>query len=248
MDSLMNELITSNNFYRTDTISYLMEPFYRYKSIDGSQSNDIYIDSIGELSDYIGLTMVHKEYDPYERVTKRIGYNLKGNYYLWDYSPIVHWQYATDTIIKDNYNFQYVLEERIETIKDSNDREIETLKFDKDLRLSSRITKTFNDSLNEVLIKRYDSNGNYMPDKLGMSISLKRFDPDNQTSFVEEYFYDSKMKLIDGDHNNLASRDGLELNYSQIKKKEEGDWVTIYYNSEGEIVCEAAFGELIIIK
>ncbi|MCH2231875.1 MAG: hypothetical protein MK105_16185 [Crocinitomicaceae bacterium] len=249
IDSVMNELLFSGNFHKTDTIPYLTESFYRYRSLDETKSYDVYTDSLDKLNEYVGLSMVYREYDIEGRTTKRIGYNLKGNYYLWDYSPIIHTQYSNDTTTKDYYNYQYVLQERIITIMDSSGRVIETLRFDKNLELSSQITNVYDDSINQVLITSYDGNGKYRPDKLGVSIRLKKYNPNDPNTYLEEYFYDSKMRLIDGDHNNLSSDKGLELKYSQLKRKnEEGDWITSYFNAKGEMICEESFGDLIILK
>lgn len=244
----MNVLLYSKTYHQTGTIPYLTVSFDKFENFDNTNSYDVYFDSTKTLNEYIGLAMVYKEYDIEGRTIKRIGLNLKGGYYLWDYSPIIHTSYSGDTTIVDYFNYEYLLKDRVNTIKDSLGREVETLEYDHNLKLIIRTVKTYDDSLNELLIIYYDGNGDYKPDELGVSIRMKKFDPNNQTTYLKEYFYDSKMNLIDGDHNNLSSSNESKLNYSQIKRnKKEGEWLATYYNSKGKVICEENFAGITII-
>jgi hypothetical protein len=244
----MDVVLTSNNFHKTKTKIYLLENFQRFENSDSTKSYDVYLDSSSKIKEYIGLSMVYKEYDKEGRTTKRIGYNLKGDYFLWDFAPIIQTYYSYDSITNDYYNYLYKLHHRNTTIKDSLDREVESINFDKNLKFTSRSTKIYDDYLKQVIITNYDVDGNLKPNKFGVSIQLKKFNSQDFNSYSEEYFYDSNMKLIDADHKYLSSENESELKYSQIKSKNQGaEYTTIYYNAKGRVICEeAACGELII--
>ena len=239
LDSLKNQLETSSTWTKTKTVDYLMKSFQRFEKVDHKESFDIYIDSTGHLSEYIGLSAVYKQFDSQNRITKRIGYNLKGGYYLWDYSPIETTEYHNDSTILTHYNFQFILSERVITVKDSKDRIVETLNYDKNLKLYSRIVNEYNDLQNRLLIKTYDGNGKFKANENGVAIRLQKFDSIDRKFIVEERFYDANMNLIDADHSSSNSS-GFKCEYSilrrEFKNKEER---ISFFNSKDKLQCES---------
>jgi len=124
LDSLFNEVITLPNFEQSDTIQYLRESAIRYERKDGSETFDFFLDSVGNLEEYIGLCAIHTMYDSPGRVTKRIGYNLAGNYYLWHFSPIALTNYRATSTQVDYLNYLNNPTDTTVTIHDSRDRQI----------------------------------------------------------------------------------------------------------------------------
>ncbi len=235
LDSLRHQLETSNNWTKTKTVDYLMQNFQRFESKDNAEIYDLYIDSAGNLNEYIGLATVYKKYDQQKRITKIIGYNLKGNYSFWDFSPIQLTEYHNDTTIIDDYNSQYLLTGRKISVKDSKDRIIEEQHYDKSLKLYSRVVYDYFDLQNILLQKNYDGNGILKPNKKGVAIKLQIFD--NKKHIIEERFYDSQMNLIDANHD---FEDDTPCKYSILKRKITKKLErTFYYNSKNELQCES---------
>lgn len=83
LDSLKKQIESSNEWQRTTKTDYLIEDFQQFESVDKKQIYDLCIDSTGHLSESIGLAAVLYQFDDQQRIAKRIGYNLKGEYYLW---------------------------------------------------------------------------------------------------------------------------------------------------------------------
>jgi len=239
LDSLKINVETSSNWTKTKTVDYLMESFQRFETLDQKESLDLYIDSSGYLNEYIGLAGVYKQFDNQNRITKRIGYDLKGDYYLWDYSPIEATEYHNDSTILTRYNFQFILSERVIIIKDSKDRIVETLYYDKNLKLYSRIASEYADLQNELLIITYDGDGKLKSNANGVAIRLEILDSIDREFIVEERFYDANMNLIDADHSSLNSF-GFKCEYSILRRelinKEER---ISYFNSKDKLQCES---------
>jgi len=247
LDSIKSQIEGSNDWIKTGTIEYLTEPFQRFEKIDSTESYDFYIDSTGNLSEYLGLSGVYKQFDNQNRIIKRIGYNLKGNYYLWDYSPIEITEYHTDTTIVNHYNNQFVLSERVVTIKDSEERVIETIYFDKKLEMNIKTIKEYDDSNNELLTMTFDSNDRIKLNELGVAIKWQKFKTKNWDQIIEERFYDDKMNLVDANHN--LSNSNFKCIYSIVKREVKNDKEFIsYFNSKGELQCESDGASIWTIK
>ena len=53
-----------------------MQNFQRFESKDKAEIYDLYIDSAGNLNEYIGLATVYKKYDQQKRITKIIVHTI----------------------------------------------------------------------------------------------------------------------------------------------------------------------------
>ncbi|MEO8770411.1 MAG: hypothetical protein ABI402_10015 [Ferruginibacter sp.] len=249
-DSLLNELRHSKK-YRYDTaIDYLMKKFQRFKSIDGTECYDVCLNKRKKLREYIGLSIAYRQYDKEGRIIKIIGYNLKGAYSYWDFNPIELTTYSGDSTIEDYYNSKYILTGRKTIIKDRSGRITEILWYNENPTLYSRELNIFVDSVNEIVTKYYDGKGAFKPNEFGVSIHLEKFSPVYKEDKIEEYFYDSTMKLVDADHKEIFREDQSTLKYSQIKKEAKDEYPgTFYYNSKGELICrDFSSGEILILK
>jgi len=248
LDSLRQYLENSNTWTKTKTVDYLMQTFQRFERVDKLECFDLFIDSTGHLNEHIGLTAVYKQFDNQNRITKRIGYNLKGNYFLWDYSPIETTEYHYDTTVVSHYDYQFSLTEKIFSIKDNKDRIIEELRYDNNLRLYSRITYSYNDQQNELLITTFDGSGKIHYDKFGVGIKLQIFDSVNR--LIEERYYDSEMNLVEAEHNlSSSSSDFFKCEFSILRREHrDNEELTKYYDSKNELQCESDGHSIWMIK
>lgn len=238
LDSLRQSIENSTTWTKTKTIDYLMQPFQRFETVDKLEKIDLFIDSTGQLNEFIGLTAVYQQFDNQNRITKRIGYNLKGNYYLWDYSPIQTTEYLNDTTIITHYDYQYILTRKETNIKDDKGRTIEELRHDKDLKLYSRKTYNYIDQQKELLVTTFDGDGQIKNDEFGVGIIWQKFDSINR--LIEKRYYDSQMNLVDGEHDWPSSSNIFECKYSiLIREYKNNEELTKYYNSKKELQCES---------
>jgi len=249
-DSLMHEIKDTKKFTRTDTVHYFSwrTLFIRYESKSSPESYDFFIDSTGKFSDFLGVAIVYKKYDEQGRTVKMIGYGMKGNYDLWDFSAITLTRYSGDTTIEDHYNRKNTLTYRVANVVDKKGRTTCTLDYDHTLCLHSKVIRQYNDTLHQVLIKYFDGHDHYKPNKFGVSIVLEEYAESdylkitgkhlyNSQKKTGEYFYNSKMKLVDADHKEF--RFTPELTYSYIIKEiEDGRLLDCYYNSKKRLVCQ----------
>ncbi|MCB9261776.1 MAG: hypothetical protein H6607_05315 [Flavobacteriales bacterium] len=247
MDSLLNELLHSNQYQKIEPTKRLLEEFQRYESTDGQELYEVYFDSTGKLNEYLGLTVSYFLKDKKGRTIKRVGYNLKGEYYLWDLNPITEYKYLGDSTITDYFDSKSKLEYRNLTIVDSQGRIIEKSEFDNQLQLVIKIATFYNDKENEIIVKRIGRGDVLKPNKNGLSIQVKKTDSADSTFVIEEQFLDSNSELIDADHNDLGR--GIELKYSYLKRKiQNGETIENYYNVEGVEVCRVIDGISVLIN
>jgi hypothetical protein len=238
LDSLRQNIENSTMWTKTITVDYLMQPFQRFERIDKLESFDLFIDSTGHLNECIGLTAIYKQFDNQNRLTKRIGYNLKGNYFLWDFSPIEMTEYYNDTTIVAYYNYEFILTSKEVNIKDSIGRLYEELWFDNNNKLYSRTTYKYIDQQNELLITTFDGNDKIKYDKFGVGIRLQKFD--TMKRIVEERYFDSQMNLVEAEHDLPSSSNFFNCNFSIVKREYKDNVVlTQYYNSKNELQCES---------
>ncbi|MDB5258700.1 MAG: hypothetical protein JWM14_3395 [Chitinophagaceae bacterium] len=235
----MNQILDSTRFNHTDTVIYFMENFIRYKSNNSLETYDLYVDSTGKFNELIGVAIVYKEYDDKGRELQRIGYGLDGKYYFWDYSAIIKTNYFGDSTIRDYYNRNNKLTDRIITVVDKQGRTICLLEYDHFLKLHAKTTHEYNTIRHEVVTKYWDNNNKLKPNFWGVCIHIEKFDPISPDSKTEEYFYNEKKKLVDGDHEGLSRNSGFRFKYSQIKKRvKDAEDFFLYYDSKGNLVCE----------
>jgi len=238
VDSIKLYLLQSDNYYKVETTN-ITQGFKRYSNKNDLESFDICIDSLNNLNEYINVSVIHKVFDSNGRLLKRIGYDRKGGYALYDFSPILIKSYQRDTIIEEYYNSKEEQTSKKTTILDSLKREIEVIWYKEGNMFESRTKYEYSDANNRLYIKYISENGNLNPNSYGVSILLKQFDSKNSENVIEEWFYDSKMKLVDADHNNLIPENN-SLKYAHIKTVvEEGITYKYFYNSNGDLICES---------
>lgn len=172
VDSLSNEIIHSNNFH---IIGGSSDYTTWFESFDKRERYYIFIDSLGKLSPFAGWVIIYHEYDEQGREVKEINYGARGEYYRPEsYSPIIMTSYFSDTTVKDYYNNQANLRERIITISDTLGRAMQEFFYDENKNFRYRIVKKY-------------TNLNY---RFGIVAA-------------EECIYDAKGKLFDIEYGQL---------------------------------------------
>ena len=238
LDSLRQNIENSNLWTKTKTVDYFMRSFQRFERVDHLESFDLFIDSAAHLNEHIRLTAVYMQFDNLNRRTKRIGYNMKGNYFLWDYSPIEIIEHHDDTTLIASYSHQFILTEKIAKITDIKGRIIEELWYDKNLKLYHKVTYNYKDHQNELLITTFDGKNQIKYDEFGVGIKLQKFDSINR--LVEERYYDSYMKLVEAEHYLSSLSSGFNCEFSiLIREYKNSEELTKCYNSMNELQCES---------
>ena len=190
LDSIRTRLNNSKKWTKTQKIRYLNVYFQRFENTNNKY--DVYLDKKGKLLEYLGCSVIYYEYDDLNRLIKRIGYNLKGNFSLWDFSPIETTEYLNDTIQNNFFDFKYKLSDRKVTIKDSMNRTIEVQYFDKNLKCISRKVNEYIDKENQLIIRDYDGIGHPKSDVNGVSIIVQKFDQLNKSLSQKKDFMTQK--------------------------------------------------------
>ncbi|MBL1279423.1 MAG: hypothetical protein COA33_004090 [Fluviicola sp.] len=92
IDSLENHINT--NFTKVQDQKHLMESFSVFESKDKSEAVHIYMGSLNNPSEYIGLCVIYYKFDSLHRVTSIEGWNSKGEPSYWDFAPLSTFQYV----------------------------------------------------------------------------------------------------------------------------------------------------------
>ncbi len=210
--------------------------FQRFESRDKGEFYDVYLDSLGKLSSYLDLAIVHRMFNKQGRLMKTIGYGPDGTYSFWDFPPILEIDYRSDTTIETDYNYKYKFLSRKTTINDKWGRATEIIYEEAKDIYFDRTINIYNDSLNEVTIAHYDKSQKLKKDKNGVAFIYRKFDL-NGKDIIEQRFLDIHRKLVDATHEFDHTRTGciFSIVYRECKK---GEWVTNYYNSAGKNMCE----------
>jgi hypothetical protein len=241
MDSILIE-INSKNFLKTGHKKYLSVEFQRFENTKGNEIFDVYFDSTGKIGEYIGVSLINRAFDDEGRLINQYGYDRNGNYFLWDFDPIITYNYKNNTTIKNAFNSKNELTYRSISITDSLDRVINYFEFNQYLEQLVNCETTYLDSSNLVRIKNYSAEGLLIDYR--NKPSVKEIQMDSNNNLAEIRFYDSNLKQFDGQHSHQMSKmSEAEFNpnctYSIVKFILIDDKVVFqYFNSFGELVCE----------
>jgi hypothetical protein len=242
LDSLMNELNDPKKYKKAGQVDYLLGKFQQFKSYERNETYDVYLDSLGNLSEYIDLSVVYNVYDYEGRLTKLVGYNGKGGYAYFDYPAIMEIDYKNDTTVETGYNRKSLFSYRTTTIIDEKGRVIEIVDENKDPKHFKRTVNEYSDSLNELITMHYGIDGNLLLDNNGVAFVYQKFDSIDKSFIVEQRFLDTKKKLVDMKPEPNST--GIGCVFSTIYRViKNGEVFTYYYNSAMEMVCEESDSE-----
>lgn len=198
MDSLMSEL--NMNFSVEGTKSYLMENFTCFESKNGKDRFDVCLDSLDQLQEYIGLSVVHYSFDDANRLTLIEGFNRSGQRSYWDFPAVTTFTYINDTLVTDMNRLireackceltsvlsNVMIEKEFYLSSDSVYNRTRYFVTSQDSLFKLRFTKNLNHR-----ICRQDDNSYYI---------LRQFDSAKSRNIVQERYYDEKLKLVNGAH------------------------------------------------
>jgi hypothetical protein len=244
LDSLNAELVYSGHFVKSENKKYLLGNFQRYENKQKTEFYDVCYDSSGNLSDYIGVSLVHITIDSKGRILKQIGYDSKGNYNLWDFSPIQLNTYLKDTTIQEFYNRLGKLTERKKTITDSKGRIVDVVLFDENKQFKIKEHSTYKESENTIVIELMDSNGNLTPNNSGVAVKEIKLETLESDIIEQIKFFNTNHELIDAEHSHPMATIGSSVfnpgcYYSIVKFKRANNEIKFqYYNSLGNLICE----------
>ncbi len=226
VDSLLTNLNTSYN--KIGTRKYLQEKFIQFESANKREIYDVYFDSTNQLSEYIGLSIVHYSYDTKNRVTLIEGFNSKGERNYWDFPDKTVFTYYLDTTlvqldstlsqlnISTNNRFNVVREEEFNN----------TEKFNMD-----RYKVYTNDSLIKIDFAIWKRNNTISHNREYISYTLKQFDSIYKNEIIAVRYFDSTLNLIDA--KTIWEK---PYAYKEISLKDGKENLINYYNKNGELV------------
>lgn len=240
VDSIVHEVMNSGKFIPIDTLDYFDADFIRYKSKNESEIIELYLDSNQKVSEHIGLSLVQRKLDSKGRVIYRIGCNRKGNYYFFDFSPIIILEYQGDSITRFYYNYKQELTHKTIIVTDAKGRETDYIKFDKKLNFKFRESTIYNDERGEKTVHFKDLNDQYLPLKNGVAVIYEReYSKTSDTLWLKAY-YDKDMQLVDADHIGVKTitENKYFFSYILIHRSKDGSSTNFkeYYNSHDKLL------------
>ena len=226
VDSLLTNLNASYN--KIGTRKYLQENFIQFQSTDKREMYDVYFDSTNQLSEFIGLSIVHYSYDTKNRVTLIEGFNSKGERRYWDFPVKTIFTYFEDTTIVQldsilsrlnfgtNNRFNVVLEEEFNINEKYN---------------MDRYKVYTKDTLIQIKFAIWKRNKTISHDRDYISYTLKQFDSVYRNEIIAERFFDSTLNLI-----NAKMIYDKPYAYVEIHLKDGKKNLINYFNKNGELV------------
>lgn len=238
MDSLLT--VVNNSYAKTGSQKYLVESFTHFESVDKRDRYDLFLDSTGNLQEYIGLSVVHYGFDERNRITLIEGFSSSGERSYWDFPPVTTFRYVSDTLVPEMNRIRNEL---------NNSQNSELLSNVSIIRELYR-----NTAYNKTRIKVYSSDSTMKlafvvcPDgqicnrkSKEVAYIFREYDKTDKT-IIGEYRYNSKLKLVDGHHpvftsENVAVRSSSKSYAYSIRELKDGKLNTIrYYNRKGKLV------------
>ena len=238
VDSLLS--ITNTSFSKTGTREYLSETFTIFKSENKKERYDIFLDSTNQLSEYIGLSIVHYSFDELNRIILIEGFSSKGVRSYWDFPVIQIFRYVSDTVVvqMNNIKNEICKCQSLDTLSDvviTKEKTIERI-YDK-----VRISVSSKDSMMK-LAYAICSNGKVCQRGENAYYVYHEFGGKRKKKITQERYYDNELRLVNGKHdvhtteNSAYSVSTIPYAYS-IRELEEGEIETInFYNKKGKLV------------
>lgn len=226
VDSLLTNLNTSYNIIGTR--EYLLKNFIQFESADKREVYDVYFDSTNQLSEYIGLSIVHYSYDTKNRVTLIEGFNSKGERRYWDFPVKTIFTYFEDTTIVlfdslfDSLNLNSNQKYFVRKSEELNNN----AKYDLD-----RYKVLTKDSLILIEFSIWKKNNKISHNRKYVSYTFKQFDSIYKNEIISERFYDSTLTLI-----NAETIWDFPYAYTEISLDKGKRTLINFFNKDSELV------------
>ena len=240
-DSLYNQLKNEKKFYKPQKVSWQIDSFYLFTSIDSTENFLVFLDQSNNLSSSLDLCILYRKFDLKKRLLKMIGYSKDGRYSYWDFSPIVEKKYNGDTTIESFFDSKYVLNSTNTKIVDKKGRIVCDINESFNPRFFIKTKYIYTDKKNEVYISKYDSLDKIIIDKNGVAYIKKESTDTNEIYIVTQTYLDITNKLVDANHK-IDFKD-IKFSFSKFIKEVNYSIGAHYefYNKKNEAVFSVTY-------
>lgn len=228
------------NYEQTRIQKHLLEDFLVYEDESKRDRYDVFFDSTQELGEYIGLSILHFQFDSLMRIKLIEGFNKSGQYSYWDFPPRNVYFYSNDTITAQ---LNRIKNELCNCISPDSLGYIETIVeyyFQEGFPDRVRTTEMSKDSLMKVqYVNKLD--GSYMHNKDYVVFKFREYEKIGKKIITQERFYDVQFELLDKMHHvSLSDNTWIEstIEYAYSKNKNEDINLAVLYNKNGKFVGE----------
>jgi len=256
LDSLVNAIKTSSEFSIKDTVHYTFGDFTKFENNTKTKRFDICLDSAGTLCENLKVSLIRYEYDSIGRKTLTTGYNIQGNYNLWDFPPIEIISYSNDSIITDTYAHNVKLRKRTIEKLDLMGR-LETEKhYNHDLAFTRGTAITFDSTNYKIISSNINATNELINDEFGVATIEIYVNNFSDNHITKQFFYDKDAKLVNGFHlsqstymSNLSESVPKPFAYFVISRDEtSSETSTKYYNASHQLVGQSSYGTFLIFE
>jgi hypothetical protein len=240
VDSLLTTI--HSNFKQIGSKKYLKETFTIFESANKKDRYDLFLDSTNKLKEYIGLSIVHYNYDNLNRIKIIEGFNEKGIRSYWDFPSKQIFKYVSDSVV---YEFNKI---RNEICNCKNQDSLSNVVIIKEINSGSdsiynktRITISSIDSTYKLSYS-ICSNGEICKKPENVRFIFRQFDKNEKNIIVQERYYDRKLRLLNGKHSvyyteyisNSPINKAYAYSVREISKNEIK--VIRFYNKRGKLI------------
>lgn len=239
-DSLLQRL--QRSYQQTRIQNHLMEDFLVFEDENKRDRYDVFFDSTQQLGEYIGLSILHYQYDSLNRITLLEGFNKSGQYSYWDFPPRNEYYYFNDTITP---KLNRIKNELCNCVSPDSIGYIQTMVeyyFQEGFPDRVRTTEMSKDSLMKVFyVNKFD--GSYMHNKEYVVFKFREYEKIGKKFITQERFYDVNFELINKKHL-IGSTDrsgkfaSIDYAYSIREVDSLGIRKIYLYDSKNELVDE----------
>lgn len=239
VDSLLSDI--NSNFSKTGSKKYLQETFTIFESQNKKERYDLYLDSTNKLKEYIGLSIVHYNYDELNRIILIEGFNDKGIRNFWDFPSKQIFRYVSDTVVSE---FNKIRNEIC------NCKSQDTLS---DVVIIKEINSGTDSIYNKIRISIYSkdstnklsyaicSNGKICKKSENVRYIFRQFDKNEKSIIVQERYYDGRLRLLNGKHSvykteNFSYSANISYAYSLREIRDREIRTIRLYDKRGKLV------------
>ena len=243
VDSLLSKI--NSDYSIAGTNEYLGESFIKFELADKGDRYDLYLDSINQLNNHIGLSIVHYSFDELNRIKLIEGFDSTGVRSYWDFPVIQRFRYVADTVISE---FNKIKNELCNCQGlDTLSLLVEITEINRNPIYNKTRLKVISRDSTMKLTYAFCSKGNLCKRRENVSFIFRVFDNENRSIIAHERYYDADLNLVDGLHNvseteTLSYYPSEEYAYS-VRNLKKGELDTIrFYNKKGKLVDTKQYG------
>lgn len=241
IDSFVKNIKLSCKKYKSQKTTWQGSPFNLFVSDDSLFRYYISLDENQNLSSHIGLSLLVQKFDKQNRLTNLYGLSKEGNYYYWDFSPIVEKKYNGDTTSESFFDSKEVLKSTNTKIVDKKGRIVCDISESFNPRFFIKTKYIYTDKKNEVYISKYDSLDKIIIDKNGVAYIKKESTDTTEIYIVTQTYLDITNNLVEANHK-IDFKD-IKFSFSKFIKEVYYSSGAHYefYNKKNEVVFSGTY-------